>query len=269
MKSKALSKSSKNPLSVRLNKFISQRAGLSRRKADEAIKKGEVFVNSQKVAQGAFFVDPKKDRVRIKKYQLSSKKPESVCFLFNKPQKVLSSRYDPLGRPLVLDYFKKHKKGLFPIGRLDWDSEGLLLLTNDGSLSAKILHPRNQIPKTYLVKLKGCPQPSHLKRLLRGVSLPGGTGKRKALFIQKVGQKAVSNVWVKIIISEGKKRQIREMFEKIGFPVRRLRRTAIGRLKMNKLTLGTFKRLRESDIEKVFQWPKEVKKPTFSPKKTY
>ena len=145
------------------------------------------------------------------------------------------------------------------MGRLDWDSEGLLLLTNNGQFSEKILNPKNKISKTYLVKVRGRPSEAHLKKLLRGVSTP--VGKRKALFVQKYpSQKGTKTVWIKIILSEGKKRQIRLMFDKLGFPVQKLRRTAIGRLKMNKLAKGHFISLREKDLEKVFLWPKELKR---------
>ena len=176
--------------------------------------------------------------------------------MFNKPQKVLTTSKDPQGRPTVMDYLKKYKGRLFSVGRLDWDSEGLLILTNDGDFSDKVLHPKNKVTKTYLVRVKGKPKDSDLKKLLKGVSTP--FGKKRALFVGIFSKKPSSNVWIKIIISEGKKRQIRIMFERIGFPVHRLRRIAIGRLKMNKLPKGTCIRLKENDLRKIFQSPKEM-----------
>lgn len=241
---------------LRLNKFLAQWGGLSRRKADEIIKRGQVFVNGKKISQLAVFVDPKKDLVKIKRQVIHSKNDPKHCFMFNKPPKVLTTAHDPKGRPTVMDYIKSPKERLFSVGRLDWDSEGLLILTNDGDLANNILHPKNQIPKTYLVKISGRPNGAQIRKLVQGVST--SVGKRKALFAERVFKKTSSNSWVKLIISEGKKRQIRLMFEKIGFPVLLLRRTAIGRLKMNKLAKSSFVKLTEKDIKKIFQRPKEI-----------
>ena len=244
--------------SIRLNKFLAQWAGISRRQADYEIKKGRIFVNGQKVSQLSFFVEPKKDKVRMQKKLISTKSKSNLYLMFNKPTQVLSSRKDSKGRPVVMDYIPRHKERLFLIGRLDWDSEGLLLLTNDGQFSEKVLNPKNKISKTYLVKVKGSPSELHLRKLLKGVSTP--VGKRKALFVQKYSRKkGVKTVWIKVILSEGKKRQIRHMFDKLGFPVQKLRRIAIGRLKMNKLTKGHFVSLKEEDLKKVFLPAKELK----------
>ena len=256
--------SSKSDSSIRLNKFLAQWAGISRRQADQEIKKGQIFVNGQKVSQLSFFVDPKKDKVRLQKKIISTKSKQAVYFMFNKPTQVLSSRKDSKGRPVVMDYIPKYKDRLFLVGRLDWDSEGLLLLTNDGQFSEKVLNPKNKISKTYLVKVKGMPSDNHLKKLLQGVSTP--VGKRRALFVQKYSRKkGVKTGWIKVILSEGKKRQIRHMFDKLGFPVQKLRRTAIGRLNMNKLPKGCFISLKPEDLEKAFQPAKELK--TFSLKR--
>ena len=241
---------------IRLNKFIAKWGGVSRRKAEDMIKKGEIFVNGKKISNLAVFVDPEKDIVKLKKQKIVFKKTEPLYLMFNKPQKVLTTNEDPKGRPIVMDYIKKYKGRLFPVGRLDWDSEGLLILTNDGDFANKVLHPKNKIHKTYIVKVSGCPKDFEIKKLVKGVSTP--IGKKRAIFAKMSSKKSLSNIWVKIIIHEGKKRQIRLMFDKIGFPVRRLRRTAIGRLKMNKLVKGTFVRLSEKDIKKVFQSPKEI-----------
>ena len=249
---------------MRLNKFLASYAGLSRRSADESIKKGEVFINNKKVSDLAFFVEPTKDKVCLKNQLVSVKAKPFVYLMFNKPTQVLSARKDSKGRPVVLDYIPKSKERLFLVGRLDWDSEGLLLLTNDGLFSEKLLNPKNKVAKTYLVKVTGQPLDSHLKKLLKGISTP--VGKRKALFVQSYSKKKGSKTaWIKVILDEGKKRQIRWMFDRLGFPVQKLRRTAIGRLKMNKLLKGHFISLRPEDREKAFLPPKELK--SFSLKK--
>ena len=240
-----------------LSKFLAQRGDFSRRKAEELIKKGFVFVNNQKVSKAFVLVHPKKDRIRVKRQLLPPKQSQNLYIMLNKPRKVLTTSQDPKGRPTVMDYVRQYKKQrLFSVGRLDWDSEGLLLLTNDGDFTHQILHPKNKIPKTYMVKVQGRPKDFHIQKLIKGVPTP--IGKKKALFAQKISKKAISSQWVKLIIQEGKKHQIRLMFEKIGFPVLRLRRTAIGRLKMNKLPSGQAIQISEKERKKVFQSPKEL-----------
>lgn len=241
---------------LRLNKFLAKWGGVSRRKAEKLVKQKEVFINGKRISHLAVFVDPKQDIVKIGKQRVYAVNATSLYLMFNKPPKVLTTSRDPKGRPIVMDYIKRYKGRLFPVGRLDWDSEGLIILTNDGDFANKVLHPKNRIPKTYVVKIKGCPKDSEIKKLVRGVSTP--IGKRRALFAKRFSKKSSTSTWVKIIVSEGKKRQIRLMFDKIGFPVRRLKRTAIGRLRMNKLARGAFVRLTEKDIKKLFQRPKEI-----------
>ena len=215
-----------------------------------------MFVNNKKVSKIGLLVDIKKDSVRWKKQAIPLTKPTSLYFMFNKPQKVLTTTADPKGRITVMDYIGKTKGRIFPVGRLDYHSEGLLLLTNDGEFSAKILHPKNEIPKTYVVKLNQPIKNSLLQKLLKGVTT--AVGRRKALFAKRLYKKNSSGNWVKIIITEGKKRQIRRMFESLGLPIQKLRRTAIGRLNLNKLAKGTYVQLKEQDIKKSLQWPKEL-----------
>ena len=251
---------------LRLNKFLSKWAGVSRRRADGLIKNGDIFVNGKRISQLAVFVDPKKDVVKLKKKIIRAHPTQSIYIMFNKPRKVLTTTKDPKGRPLVMDYIKKYKERLFPVGRLDWLSEGLLILTNDGDFSDKVLQPKNKIPKTYLAKVQGRPKDSQIEKLIRGVSTP--VGKRKCLFAKKILKKATSSQWVKLIIFEGKKRQIRLMFDSIGFPVIRLRRIAIGRLRLNKLLVGAFVSLPEKERQKIFQMPKEISKTKMKKKET-
>ena len=247
--------------SIRLNKFLVQSVGLSRRGADALIKKNQVFVN-EKLAKPGQFVDPKKDKVKFKKKPILFKKVNFAYLMMNKPSQVLSSTSDPEGRRTVMHFLPKMKQTLFPVGRLDWDSEGLLLFTNDGDFSQKVLHPKNKIPKTYFVKIRGHLKPTHFKKLKSGVSLPG-MGKKRVLFVGALKESKGSS-WIKIIISEGKKRQIRLMMEAIGFPVQVLRRVSIGRLKLGKLSKGSVLQLNSKEIEKIFIPPKEV---NFSRKK--
>lgn len=238
---------------LRLNKFLAKWGNISRLKAEEHIKRGRVFVSGKRISQSSFLVDPKKDKVRIQKKYISAQSQEKKVYLmFHKPTKVLSSSFDPKGRPTVMDFIPKTKQRLFLVGRLDWDSEGLLLLTNDGDFSHQVLNPKSSVSKTYLVKIKGQIKDSELKKLIKGVSTP--VGKRRALFAKQSKRGDI-----KVILKEGKKRQIRLMFNKLGFPVQKLKRVAIGRLKLNRLPRRHFISLTEKDIKKIFLYPKELK----------
>ena len=157
---------------------------------------------------------------------------------------------DPQGRTTVADFFSRVKGRVFPVGRLDWDSEGLLLMTNDGRFAQEVAHPKKEIPKTYLVKLDGQPTAEQLAKLKRGVSIVGG--KVKALHVEKIQRGANKYGWYKIVITEGKNRQVRRMFEKIGFDVKKLQRVAIGKLTIGKTRKGEFRELTEKDLRRVF-----------------
>jgi 23S rRNA pseudouridine2605 synthase len=153
---------------------------------------------------------------------------------------------------------------VFPVGRLDWDTEGLLLLTNDGDFAQKVQHPREEIPKTYLAKLDGKPTDAQLQKLLSGVTIPGG--RVKALYCEraKVGDSSKYD-WVKIIIGEGKNRQIKYMFQKIGFDVKKLKRVAIGQLTLGHLEKGEYAFLDQGGINQIFRKRREEtakRKPT-------
>ena len=243
---------------IRLNKFLATCGVTSRRKADELIAAGEVQINGKTVYELGVLVNPEVDRVTVKHKPIKYVS-DKVYLAFHKPENVLTSLSDPEGRPTVSDFLpKKVRLRLFPVGRLDWDSEGLLFLTNDGQFSQTIAHPQKGIPKTYLVKLDGQPTEEHLKKLLRGVSLPGG--KAKALAIAKVRYgESKKYDWIKIIIDEGRNRQVRKMFEKIGFDVKKLRRIAIGNYRLGKLKKGQFLLMGPADLKKALEWPRELK----------
>jgi 23S rRNA pseudouridine2605 synthase len=177
--------------------------------------------------------------------------------MFHKPKNVITSMSDPLERVTVADYMADVPTRVFPIGRLDWDSEGLLLLTNDGEFAQKVMHPKTEVTKTYHVKLEGQPEEYKIKKLLSGVSIPGG--RVKAKHVEKLkpikteaGKKSKKNDWYKIIITEGKNHQVREMFKKIGFDVIKLQRVAIGKLRLGQLERGEFVYLNEAAAERVF-----------------
>ncbi len=237
--------------SVRLNKYLSECGIASRRKADELIADGAVVINGKKVYELGTKVRPGHDRITVSGKPV---KPAThrVYILFNKPKNVVTTMDDPEGRPTIADFFERLPVRVFPVGRLDWDTEGMILLTNDGEFAQKVNHPSEEILKTYLVKVSGHPSEDQFERLRRGVSVIGG--KVAARHIERVRRGDSDKYdWVKIMISEGKNRQIRRMFEKIGFDVIKLQRVAIGRLKMpSNLKRGEYLFLTEAGVERIF-----------------
>ncbi|MBY0553768.1 rRNA pseudouridine synthase [bacterium] len=241
---------------VRLNKLLAERGLASRRGADKLIAEGLVMVNGKKVYELGIKVNPNKDKILVDGKPIKSKS-QNIYVMFNKPKNVITSMNDPLERPTVADFVADLPARVFPIGRLDWDSEGLLLLTNDGEFAQKVMHPKTEVTKTYHVKLEGQPQLYQIKKLLTGVSIPGGRVKAKHVEklkpIKAAGKKTSDkNDWYKIVITEGKNHQVREMFKKIGFDVLKLHRVAIGKLRIGQLGRGEMVFLNEAATQRVF-----------------
>ena len=236
---------------VRLNRFIAQSGICSRREADNVIASGRVQINGRRVYELGIQVNPEQDSVKVdgKVIQVESKK---VYFIFHKPKNVMTTMSDPEGRPCIADYTKQMGLRVYPVGRLDWGSEGLLLLTNDGDFANKVMHPKHAVTKTYLVKVDGNPQEAHLEKLKKGISIIGGKVKAKSVSLAHVGE-SDQYKWVRIIITEGKNQQVRKMFEKIGFDVLRLRRVAIGQLKLGSLRPGEMKSLGPKQTSMIFE----------------
>lgn len=220
-------------------------------------------MNGKKVYELGIRVDPNQDRVMVDGKQLKAK-ALPVYAVLNKPTGVLTTMDDPLERPTIKQYVEDLPVRLFPVGRLDWDSEGLLLLTNDGDFANRVMHPKAEVTKTYLVKVDGQPSEEKLQKLLKGVTIEGG--KVTAKNIEKIKRGKDKYAWLKIVITEGKNRQIRQMFEKIGFDVLKLQRVAIGRLRLGQVGRGELVFLGEDTANRVFlaDEPEEVKY-----KKTY
>lgn len=248
---------SNNPKKIRLNKFIASTGIASRRRADQLILEGSVRVNGKTITELGIQIDPLRDTVVVNGKPI---RPitDLVYVMFNKPPRVVTTMNDPEGRPSIKDYFDKARIKLFPVGRLDWHSEGLLLLTNDGEFAQKVSHPKYDVSKTYLVKLNGIPSEEHFKKLLRGISIIGG--RTRALAVHRMEKRGSDKYdWIKIIIDEGRKHQVRLMFQKIGFDVKKLQRIAIGALQIANLKKGQFRVLTQEDVKKVFLKPKELK----------
>lgn len=245
------SKNTSSDSRVRLNKHLADSGVCSRRAADKLIAEGKVLVNGKKVFELGIKVSPS-DRITVEGKPLKQE-TEKLYLMFHKPRGVLTTLSDPENRPTIGDYLNRFGHRVFPVGRLDWESEGLILLTNDGEWANKIMQPKSDVTKTYLVKLDGKPEQTHFQRLKNGISIPGG--RVKALHVERIKRKEGSKQydWIKIVINEGKNRQIRYMFEKIGFDVLKLQRISIGRLKLGNLDRGELAFLTEQEQRKVFQ----------------
>jgi len=231
---------------IRLQKLIS-RAGLaSRRQAEKWIEAGAVLVNG-KPAQLGDRADLAVDQVEVNG-QLLSVAEEKVTVLLNKPRGYVSTLNDPENRRLVIDLVDDIPQRLFPIGRLDYNTEGLLLLTNDGELAQKISHPSHHVDKTYLVKVRGGLSPEMVKKLEHGMTLDDGkTAPAKVKIVRRVGL----NCWFELTIHEGKNRQVRRMCESLGLSVVRLKRIRLGFLELHGVDTGKYRFLDNQEIARL------------------
>lgn len=230
----------------RIQKILAQMGIASRRKAEELIIEGRVTVNGKTAVLG-MKADLAKDHIKVDGRLLTKPEPK-IYLMFNKPTGVVTSLFDPEGRPTVKDFLKGIKYRVFPVGRLDYNSEGLLFITNDGDFAYSILHPSKKIPKTYAVKVKGIIDDITMDNLRKGIRLEDGlTAPAK---VRRIRQ-SDSNSWVEITIYEGRKRQIRRMFEKVGHPVIRLKRIAIDGIRIGDLKPGEIRRLTQEEVSKI------------------
>jgi 23S rRNA pseudouridine2605 synthase len=247
----------------RLQKILARAGIASRRKAEELIREGHVTVNGN-VAELGEKADPERDSIKVegKRVQLAQ---THRYLLLNKPKGVMSTVTDPEGRRTVIDLVPPlFRKALVPVGRLDFNTEGLLLLTDDGEFAQRIAHPRYGSRKTYEVKVKGRPEEAAVDRLRAGIMLDGRrtaparitplppkapASRRRAGGTREEGE----NTWWQVELTEGRTRQIREMFERVGHPVQKLRRVAIGSLRDAKLPVGALRELTEQEVEKLLK----------------
>lgn len=230
----------------RLQKILSDYGIASRRHAEELIKEGRVTVNGQIAVIGQK-ADPEKDYIKVDGKLLIKPEPK-VYYAFYKPRKVITSLVDPEGRPTVKNFIKGIKLRVYPVGRLDFDSEGLLILTNDGELAYKVMHPGSKIEKTYMVKVEGIIEPETIEKLKRGVKIEGKLAVPVSVHLVK---KLKANSWIRITLHEGRKRQIRRMLERVGHPVIRLIRITIDGVKLGELKPGQLRPLTKEEIEKL------------------
>jgi len=233
-------------MKVRIQKLISQAGIASRREAERFIREGRVVVNGKKVYQLGTKVDPEKDTVKVDNKLVSLSK--RIYILLHKPKRYITSAHDPLGRPVVMDILPELGTKVFPVGRLDYDAEGLVLLTNDGDLAQKLQHPKYQVPRTYMVKVKGIPTLKDLSPLTKGIKLEDGV--TLPAKIKKL-KESENNSWVEITVREGRTHLVKRMFARIGYPVLKLIRIGFDGLKLNNLPPGQFRFLRQEEVAKL------------------
>ena len=234
-------------MEVRLQKLIAGTGLASRRKSEELITAGRVTINGHVVKKLGTKVDPDRDHVKVDGKHLRAAQPY-VYLILNKPKNVMSTLDDPEGRPTVKDLLHGVTVRVFPVGRLDFDSEGLMLLTNHGDLAQALLHPRYHIPKTYLIKVKGVLDDAKIEALERGVKLEDGfTAPAKVMKVSK----AESNSWLEVTIHEGRKHQVKRMIEAVGHSVIKLTRIRMGPLLLGDLASREYRFLTDREANRL------------------
>ncbi|WP_028309529.1 pseudouridine synthase [Desulfitibacter alkalitolerans] len=228
----------------RLQKFLAAAGIASRRKSEELIQQGRVKVNGQVVTTLGAKIDPSRDRIHIDGKPLDTKE-EPVYILLNKPKGYISTVRDTHGRKTVMDLIPKHMGRLYPVGRLDSQTTGLLLLTNDGELTYKLTHPKHEFSKTYRTLVKGKITHEAINQLEQGIPLEDGL---TAPAIVNVLEIKDGKSLVEITIHEGKNRQVRRMFQAVGFPVQNLKRISFGFLNLKGVSPGKFRMLTSYEI---------------------
>ena len=235
---------------VRINKYLAKCNLGSRRKVEEFILAGRVHVNGKKVTELAFQIDQETDKVKFDN-KLLELPQETIYIMLNKPVNYLVTAKDDFDRKTVFDILPDFKTHLFSIGRLDYMSDGLLLLTNDGDFADKIIHPRNKLPKVYKVTIKGKLDKSALDKLRSGVVIDG---KKTNSAIVHVNSNAENKSILKMTIFEGRKRQIRYMIKAVGSEVMQLRRLQIGDVKLGNLPIGMWRVLKPKEVESLLRY---------------
>lgn len=236
----------------RLQKILASAGIASRRKAEEIILAGRVQVNGQTIIELGTKADPQHDHIRVDGKRIHAAS-EYRYYMLNKPKGYVTTVRDPQHRPTVMEFFSRSRLRLFPVGRLDYYSEGLLLVTNDGDLANRLTRASSHVPKTYLVKVSGIPSENAIEKLRRGISIPAGDGgdqkKRVRTGPAQIRLfRAGDNPWYEITITEGRNRQLRKMFEEIGHHVEKIRRTGYGPLVLD-VAPGEVRELAEREVQ--------------------
>lgn len=231
----------------RLQKVIAASGVTSRRKAEELIVAGKVKVNGVVVTELGTKVSGK-DEIEVN--GISIKKEDKVFYLLNKPRGVVTTTKDEFNRQTVIDLIDDDRR-IYPVGRLDYDTTGALILTNDGDFANRLIHPRNEIDKVYVAKIKGVPTPSDLMKLKKGIVIDGVKTSRSRVKLRKIDKKSGTSI-VELTIHEGKYHQVKRMFEAVGLEVLKLKRERIAFLDLKGLNSGEYRRLTPKEVSKLY-----------------
>lgn len=231
---------------MRINKYIASCGVASRRKAEELIISGRVTINGELITELSTTVDETKDIVEVDGVPINQEE-KKVYILLNKPEGYITTVKDQFDRPSVLDILKDVEERVYPVGRLDYETSGLLILTNDGDLTYKLTHPKHEVEKTYLAMVNGIISPEEKRRFENGLQIEDYTTAKAKLKIVKADEEKNYSV-CKITIHEGRNRQVRKMCKAIGHPVRNLRRIQMGRINIRGLEVGEYRNLTEDEV---------------------
>src|SRR5216110_412554 len=234
----------------RLQKIMAASGIASRRKAEEIIGAGRVTLNGKVVVEQGTKADPQRDVICVDGKPLKSRE-RLLYFLLNKPQGYVTTVSDPEGRPTVMEFLKKCPERVYPVGRLDYASEGLLLMTNDGALAQKLMKAGSHVPKTYRVKISGKPEEKAIVRLRAGVTIAVEDGRHVKTSPAKIRLvEDGANPWYEMVLIEGRNRQIRRMFEQVGHHVEKIKRVQLGPLVLD-VEPGKFRELTKREVEEL------------------
>ena len=234
---------------VRIQKVIAQAGVASRRAAEELIRSGEVILNGEIVNQMGRKMLIGRDHLSVQGRRVSiSPQQKTELYALYKPKNCITTLKDPQGRVTIKDFFPKTSARLFPVGRLDYDAEGLILLTNDGDLANQLMHPRHKVSKGYFVKVRGIVENRALKELREGPVIDNRRHQRVRV---KILHTINDKTWLELFLREGTNRQIKKMLEKIGYPVRKIKRFQIGPILLGDLQSGESRALSPKEIEQI------------------
>ena len=234
-------------MNERLQKFLSKAGVASRREAERLIAEGRVTVNGEIIVTQGTKVNVSKEEIRVDGELVKPLKTTKYLLLY-KPRGYICTLKDPQNRPLVTDLVGTHQQGLFSVGRLDYDTEGLLILTNDGDFAYSLTHPSKKVKKIYLIKVKGSPSLIAIKKLEKGIHIQEGkTAPCKISFFKKSDK----NTWLRIVMHEGKNRQIKKMFMAVNHPVLKIKRIGLSFLSLEGLKIGEHRPLSSEEVRKL------------------
>ncbi len=233
---------------MRINKFIARSGLASRRKAEEYIKAGRIKINGRIIDDLSYQVDLENDIVEFDGKKISLEDEKKVYILLNKPAGYITTAKEQFDRPSVMDLIPDIKERVYPVGRLDYETSGLLLMTNDGDLTYKLTHPSHEFKKTYIASVKGIPSEVEIKNFKEGLEIEDYTTAKAELKVMKINKEKNYSVCM-AIIHEGHNRQVRKMFEAIGHPVMNLKRVALGRINVKGIETGKYRKLTEGELK--------------------